>query len=57
MNANIEQTVKKCSTYLGYQQTQLCETALHNDIPYKSWEIVGAYLFMVNNKNLLSIVD
>ena len=30
---------------------------MHYEIPYKPWEVVGAHIFMVNNKSLLCIVD
>ena len=56
MNVDIEQTVKYCTTYLGYQCTQPQETALYYEIPYKSWEVFGTDIFMVNNKSLLCIV-
>ena len=55
MNANIEQTMQHCSTGLEYQSTQLHEAALHYDIPSKSCEVVGAYVFMIHNKNLISL--
>ena len=32
---------------------QLQERALHYDIPYKPWPVVGANIFMINHKNLL----
>ena len=56
-NANIEQTVKQCSTCLEFQHTQLCETAIHYDMPCKVWEVIAADIFMINNENLLFIVD
>ena len=32
-------------------------TALHYEIPFKSWEVVGADIFMVNNITLPCIED
>ena len=57
MNADIEQTVKQCSTYLENQWSQPHIAALHHDIPCKPWEVVAADVFMTNNKSLLCIVD
>ena len=42
---------------LEYQCTLLHEAALHYFIPCKSWQVVGADIFMINNKNLICIVD
>ena len=57
MNADIEHTVKQCAMCLEYQCPQRHETALHYEMPYMPWEVVGADIFMVNNKNLSCIVD
>ena len=57
MNADIKETVKQCVTCLEYQCKQPQERALQYDIPYKPWEVVGANIFMVNDKILLHIVD
>ena len=56
MKADTEQTVKQCSKCQEYQCTQLHKKALHYDIPYKPLEVLGADIFMVNNKNLICIV-
>ena len=37
--------------------TQPQERALHYQVQCKPWEVVGADIFMVNNKTLLCIVD
>ena len=50
MNADIEQTIKNCSTCLEYQPTKPQETALYYDIPCKTWMVIGADIVMVNNK-------
>ena len=55
MNADIEETVKQCTTCLEYQCTQLQETALYYNIPYKPCAIVGADIFMANNKNFFAL--
>ena len=56
-NTGIVQTVKWHSTHLEYLCTQPYATTLHNEIPYKPWEVAGANIFMVNNKNLLCIIN
>ena len=30
---------------------------IHHDIPGKTWEVIGADMFTLNNKNYLCIVD
>ena len=45
MNADINNTVKQCATCLEYQQIQPHEKTLPYDIPCKSWEMVGVYVF------------
>ena len=57
MNADIDLTMKQCATCLEYQYVQPHETALHYEIPCKSWHIVGAVIFIVNYKSPLCIVD
>ena len=57
MNADIENTPKQCTTYLKYQQMQPHERVLPYEIPCRPWEVLGADIYMVNNKALLSIVD
>ena len=48
-----EITVKQCATCLQYQQTQPHKKKILYDILCKSWEVVGAYIFSVNNHMLL----
>ena len=48
---------KNCFTCLDFQQTQLKEKVIHHDIPGKPWEVMGADMFTLNNKNYLWIVD
>ena len=52
MNANIQNTVKPCSTCLEYLE----KTTPYNVLA-KPWEVVGAFIFMINNENLLCIVQ
>ena len=57
MNADIENHITNCSTCLDFQQTQLKEKFIHHEIPGKLWEVLGADMFTLNNKNYLCIVD
>ena len=56
MNAEIENTVKQCATYLEYQQIQQ-QKILPYEIPCRPLRVVSADIFMVNNKMLLCIID
>ena len=40
-----------------FQQTLPKETIVHHDIPVRPWDMVGADMFTLNNKNYLCIVD
>ena len=53
---DIEKQIKYCSLCLTFQQPQPKEKIIHHDIPAKPWEIVGADMFMLHNKNYLCIV-
>ena len=33
------------------------EKIIHHDIPLRPWEVLGAHIFQINNKNYLCIVD
>ena len=57
MNANIKQIVQQSSTCPEYQCKKVNLRALHYDISYKPWEVVGDDIFMINNKNLLCFAD
>ena len=57
MYVDIENYIKSCSTCLHFQQIQPREKIKHRDIPGKPWEVVGADMFILNNKNYLCIVD
>ena len=57
MNAGIEHRVKQCANSLEYQHTQPQERALHYEISCKLWEVIGADIFIMNNKTLLCIAD
>ena len=50
MNTHTEQEVKQYTMCLEYQHTQPKERPLHYKIPCRSWEMVSADIFMVNNK-------
>ena len=57
INEDIERHNKNCTTCFTFQQTQQKDKILHHDIPAKPWEVVGADMFILNNKLYLSIVD
>ena len=57
INNDIENHVKNCSTCLQFQQTQPREKTIHHDIPLRPWDMIGADVFQLNNKNYLCIVD
>ena len=45
MNADTEDTVKYCSTCLDFQWAWPKERIIHNEIPGKTWEIIGEDMF------------
>ena len=45
---------KNCSTCLHFQPKQPWEKVIHHNIPGKPWEVVGADIFTLNNKNCVS---
>ena len=57
INNNIENYVKSSSTCLEFQQTQLKEKTIHHDMPVRPWDVMGANVFQLNNKNYICIVD
>ena len=57
MDADIEITVKQCTTCHDYQQTQPQQKALPYEIPCRLWEVVGTDSFMINNKMFLCTED
>ena len=57
VNNDIENYIKNCNTCLEFQQTQTREKIIHHDIPIRLWDVVGADMFQLNNKNYLCIVD
>ena len=57
MNADIEHMVKRCTTCLEYQHLWPKERALHHEMPCIPWKVVGADVFMINDKAVLCIVD
>ena len=42
---------------LEFKQMQPKEKIIHHDIPLRPWEVLGADIFQLNNKNYLCIVD
>ena len=56
INSNIEKHVKNCITCLEFQQTQPKEKIIHHEIPLRPWDVLGADIFQLNNKNYLCIV-
>ena len=42
---------------LEFQQMKPKEQIMHNEIPRKPWEVVGADMFTLHNKHYLCIVD
>ena len=57
INNNIENHVKSCRTSLKFHQMQPKEKIIHHDILLKPWEVLGADIFLLNNKNYLCVVD
>ena len=57
MKVDVENTIKQCTTYPEYQQTQPPERALSYEVPCKPWEVHSLDIFLVNNKMLLCIID
>ena len=56
INADIGNYIKCCGTVLEFQQTQPKEKIIHQDIPLRPWEVIGADVFHFNNKYYLCIV-
>ena len=57
MNTDIKKPVKKWATCMVYQQTQSHEKTIPEEMPYKSWKVVGTDIFTIKNKTLFCIVD
>ena len=57
INSNIDNYIKTCATCLMFQQTQPKEKIIHHDIPARPWDVVGADMFNINNKNYLCMID
>ena len=57
MNTDIKYIVKQLTMCLEYQHTQPQERALHYKIPCRTWEVISADTFIVNNKTLPCVVD
>ena len=57
INTDIENHIKGGNTCLEFQQMQPKEKIIHHDIPLRPWEVLGADIFHLNNKNYLYIID
>ena len=57
INTDIKKCIKSYNTCLEFQQMQPKEKTIHHDIPLRPWEVLGADVFLFNNKNYLCIVD
>ena len=57
INNDIENHVENCSTCLEFQQTQPKKKTIHHDIPMRPWDVIGADVFQLNNKNCICITD
>ena len=42
---------------LEFPQMQPKEKTIHHDIPMRPWDVVGAHMFQLNNKNYICIVE
>ena len=50
INADIDNFIKNCTTYLQFQQMQPKEKIIHHDIPLCPWEVICVDIFHFNNK-------
>ena len=57
MYADIDNTIKDCSSCLVFQQTQPIDKLIPHELSGKPWEVIGADLFSINNKNSFCSVD
>ena len=57
INDDIENFIKNCTTCLTFQQTQPRDKMIHHDILKRLWDVIGADMFTLNNKQYLCIVD
>ena len=57
INNNIEDHVNNCNTCLEFQQAQPKKKIIHHNTLLRPWEVLGADIFQLNNKNYLCIVD
>ena len=55
INDDTEKHIKNCTTCPTFQQTQ--DKIIHHNIPAKPWEMVGTYMFTLNNKHYPCIVQ
>ena len=57
MNVDFENHIKNCCTCLDFQKTQLKEILITHEIPGQPWEVNGADMFTLYNRNYLCNVD
>ena len=57
MNADIENHIKIVLHTLIFSKLNQKEKCIHHNIPEKPWEVIGANMFTLSNKNDLCIVD
>ena len=57
INNDIENHVKNCIMCLEFQQIQPKEKTIHHDIPLRPWDVIGADIFQLHNKNYLCVVN
>ena len=57
MNADIEETMKNCPTWLDFQATWPKNETMPHEMLGELWESVGAHIFTSNNKHYLCFVD
>ena len=57
MSGDIEETIKRCSTYMEFQQMQSKNKVIPHGISGKQWEMVDTVIFTLNNCHLLCLVD
>ena len=53
----LKEFIKNCITHLIFQQIQPKEKLIHHDIKVRPWEMIGADMLTLNNKQYLYIVD
>ena len=57
INDDIGNIMKNCTIHLTFQQSQPKDKMIHHYMPVRSWDVIGADMFTLNNKHYLCIVD